>query len=809
MLSLCLIVKPTKKEAKLLDRCLSGVAGYVDEICITQAGSKPIKEVSDVIKKYQGKESFFKWNYNFADARNYNFEQATGDYIFWLDADDVVENPELIPALVKKMEKEKIDATVMYYLYDFDEFGKCTVKQLKTRIVKNGCVRWIGEIHEDFEPTRALDSQMTNEIHIIHKTDNERIQASSERNLEIAQKNAEKYPDDPRSYWLMANALAMKGDNKEAINWYEKFVQTSNSAEEKYIAYLNLGSLTNDISYLFEALKLKPRYPNAYHKIGEMLMEDGKYKQAIDMFITGLQMPIPDTSIVVFNPRDYDFNPMMLLARCYENIDEPVKALEVLKRCIKIYPNDIKLKKAKQVLEIQEKLVKEIDEVIEKIQSFKDKNDLRNYLNSLDAKIQSHPKIVAIRNQIFVTTKSSGKDVVYYCGYTDKVWTPDTAETEGVGGSEEAVIHLSKRWQELGYNVTVYNNCGIEEKEFDGVKYKPYWMFNPKDKTDLLIIWRQAKLLDFDLNADRIYVDLHDVVPAGEFTPERLEKLDKVFVKTQAHLDLFKEIDTSKFVVVPNGIDPKDFKTKSLKQCPYCKNQDIEKHKNETCIDAGGSKDSKYNYSTCHLCNARFDYKIQRNPYLILNTSSPDRHLDATLDIFEKLIKEQPDKPWRLAWYYGWDNFLKWHSDNKEMMEYYDVQNARFQRLVKQGKAEGGVMISHKEIAQKYLEAGVFLYPTQFYEIHCISAVKAQLAGCYPITSNFAALNETVQFGVKVKTKGEKWEKENTFGDTNTDKYVKAIIETTNEDKQAEIAGEAEWAEETYNWDNIAKEWVS
>ena len=57
MLSLAIIVKPTKEESQLLDRALSFVHKYVDEICITQAGEKPIKEVSDVIKKYKGKES--------------------------------------------------------------------------------------------------------------------------------------------------------------------------------------------------------------------------------------------------------------------------------------------------------------------------------------------------------------------------------------------------------------------------------------------------------------------------------------------------------------------------------------------------------------------------------------------------------------------------------------------------------------------------------------------------------------------------------------------------------------------------------
>ena len=156
------------------------------------------------------------------------------------------------------------------------------------------------------------------------------------------------------------------------------------------------------------------------------------------------------------------------------------------------------------------------------------------------------------------------------------------------------------------------------------------------------------------------------------------------------------------------------------------------------------------------------------------------------------------------------------------MMKYKKDCVDRFDKLVKEGRAEGGYMIGHKEIANKYLEAGIFLYPTQFYEIHCISAVKAQLAGCKLVTSNFAALKETAKYSLLVGTEGEKWGKENTFGDTDIDSYVKIIIKHTGDkdsvtiyeyegkQKGLTIGGEeqVEWAKETYNWELISKNWL-
>jgi glycosyltransferase involved in cell wall biosynthesis len=223
---------------------------------------------------------------------------------------------------------------------------------------------------------------------------------------------------------------------------------------------------------------------------------------------------------------------------------------------------------------------------------------------------------------------------------------------------------------------------------------------------------------------------------------------------------LFPNVPEKKIAIIPNGFDPEPFKEEA-----------------------------------------------KRNPYLILNTSSPDRHLETTLDIFEKLI-ETSDKPWKLAWYYGWDNFVSWNEDNKELMDYYYKNKKRFDIHVENGRAEGGVMIPQEDVAKKYKEAKIFLYGTQFYEIHCISAVKAQAGGCYPITSNFAALDESVQYGIKIPTSGVRWGTQSTFGDEeNVDKYVEAI-ESLGEEAELEIAGEQEWAHDTYNWDKISNNWL-
>ena len=311
MISLCIIVKADDKEAMLLNRCLKSVAKYVDEICITITGENA--KCEEIANRYEAKISHFDWVNDFSKARNFNFSQATGDYIFWCDADDVIKGGEYLKETVEKMEKEKFDIGVMNYLYDFNEHGECTVKHLKTRIVKKGSVEWVGAVHEDFEQLRQLSSTMISDIEIFHLTDEERGVSSGKRNLEIARSEMEKNPKDPRSLWLLANALRGIGDMEKSAEAFKNFVLKSNSPEEKYIAYLNLADLEKRVKWAYRALGERPNYPNAYFKLAELLIDYNR-QSAKEFIEIGLQLPKPE-GMIVYNPRDYDYNPLMLLMR--------------------------------------------------------------------------------------------------------------------------------------------------------------------------------------------------------------------------------------------------------------------------------------------------------------------------------------------------------------------------------------------------------------------------------------------------------------------------------------------------------------
>ena len=55
------------------------------------------------------------------------------------------------------------------------------------------------------------------------------------------------------------------------------------------------------------------------------------------------------------------------------------------------------------------------------------------------------------------------------------------------------------------------------------------------------------------------------------------------------------------------------------------------------------------------------------------------------------------------------------------------------------------------------LSSEYWIYLTDYEETYCITAIEMQLAGVFPITTNVAALDETVFNGLVVENTSNKW----------------------------------------------------
>jgi glycosyltransferase involved in cell wall biosynthesis len=725
--------------------------------------------VEDVARLFNAEISYFEWVDDFSKARNFNFSQVPKDYeyIMWADADDGFRGMEKLRDIMKKY---PADVYSMFYSYAFDNYKNPIVVHQKTMIVKNdGCVEWVAPVHEDFKENRNTTRYLIKDIDRIHLTNDDRITDSRIRNLKIAKNELEKTPNDPRTYWNLAKAYSSDSQWKNAIDAYNKFMSLSSSDSEKYIAKLSLsgcyyhdGQMSRAMDEARYAIGLKPEYPDAYFYLARYYHQLRNLHESANYYLTGLQKKPPYYEIVVYNPRDYDYVPMKELAVVYYEMARGDLALPLLEGCLKIYPKDKTLKSIVKLMKKEAKKTELALENIVKLSQIKNDKKLKEELDNLPDDIKYHPHILMLRNSRFIKKESSGKDIAIFCGYTAEEWTPETAKIKGIGGSEEAIIHLAERWANNGWNVEVYNNCGHTEKRFGKVLYKPFQSFNTRDKQDITILWRTPQLADKIENSGKIFIDLHDVIPSGEFTEERLKHIDKIFVKSEFHQSLFPNVPSEKFVILPNGIDSKVF-----------------------------------------------EQEVIRDNKLLINTSSPDRSLSAVIELFGRIKKEVPDA--KMKWAYGWGVFDSAHSSNENIMNWKSEQIKKMQEY----GIENLGRLSHSEVAQLYMQANVFLYPTEFAEIHCISAAKAQAGGAIPVTTDFSALNETVQYGHKIKSNKTKdnWYENNQFDfsvkdEKQKDEIVKRAVEVLkNPPQEKEREEMRNWARETFNWDKIANNW--
>src|SRR3990167_596351 len=189
-----------------------------------------------------------------------------------------------------------------------------------------------------------------------------------------------------------------------------------------------------------------------------------------------------------------------------------------------------------------------------------------------------------------------------------------------------------------------------------------------------------------------------------------------------------------------------------------------------------------------------------RNNYKCVWSSSYDRGLQYLLDMWPDIRKEVPQA--ELVVTYGWNLFLAAYGQgglvaNPERLAWKDTID---EKMKQEGVTHLG-RIGQEDMVKLLQESGLWTYPTDFQEISCISAMKAQIYGAIPITMDYCALQETVKYGSKIK--GD-------IADPKVQEIYKSelISWLKDHDRQKETRKVmCPWAREEFGWDKVAEEW--
>jgi len=286
-----------RDEEATLPNCLQSVRHLVEDCVIVDTGSTD--NTIAVARRFNARVFEHAWADNFAEARNAAFAQATGDYIFWLDADDI-----LLPIDQERFGtlRENLDASydgyTMIYDYARDALGVSILRFHLPRLIRRDAgYRWVGRVHEYLDgPGRWLPSDVV----VTHN----RTRSSGDRNLRIYERmKAEGEPFSSRDRLYYANELADHGRWTEALPLYEASAEdVSLWLEDRLWAVNKLaegfelqGDRDSMRRALYRAFAWDAPRPEACCRLGHDALQQGQYRAAASWYDMAIRWAPPET----------------------------------------------------------------------------------------------------------------------------------------------------------------------------------------------------------------------------------------------------------------------------------------------------------------------------------------------------------------------------------------------------------------------------------------------------------------------------------------------------------------------------------
>lgn len=351
---------------------------------------------------------------------------------------------------------------------------------------------------------------------------------------------------------------------------------------------------------------------------------------------------------------------------------------------------------------------------------------------------------------------SNNKTIVFHCGGGKNsgityAWNPNNDLT--ISGSEYMSINLAKEFYKLEYRVFIIGNFEDISKNinyqgiYDNIEYidhKYFSEFTLKYVIDFLIISRFVNNLIFYDNIKKVYLWIHDILPilGNNYS---------------------------------NGIQYHKNKFKGIIAVSEWQKQNTVEKLNIPENDIIVSRNAIY--------NKRFiDKNIEKIPYRFIYSSSADRGLNYLIKVIPKIKEKYSETTLHL--------FV-----NQSLIDIETLQIINELDYVYLNPR-----VSQEQLSDEFLKSDIWLYPTDFQETYCITALEAMCAKCLVATVDYCGLGNVIKGrGIACNNPIEK----------NLDDLVEKLFFVMEKPSL-----KSHFIEKAYNWaveqtyEKLAKEWI-
>lgn len=303
-LSACVIVK---NEAENLPRWLRCMAQVADEMILVDTGSQ---DDTVALAEAAGAKVFhFQWINDFAAAKNYALEQADGDWILFLDADEYFseESLKVLRQEMQRYQRDKKAGVILCRLINIDKENnnKIVDTMLQSRIFRNlPNIRFEGCVHERLMNTKGNLKMLSNSKLVIYHTgySASSFQKKAKRNMVLLQKRlkqAKTQKERDRLAHFMMDVYHSLGDYENAIKYARRAIDNGTKLvgmegylyEILFSASQSAGRSREELfAILEEAMAAYPEEASFVIEKGYLLWQAGDFAQAESCMLQALKL---------------------------------------------------------------------------------------------------------------------------------------------------------------------------------------------------------------------------------------------------------------------------------------------------------------------------------------------------------------------------------------------------------------------------------------------------------------------------------------------------------------------------------------
>ena len=652
-----------------------------------------------LLAKYDCKIFNREWNWEFGPSREFLQQTIPADtkWQIWLDTDDEI--PDDTADKIKEIvEKEDSALYSLPYSYVKDDVGQGMILY-RVRLFPPTGVHWHMRAHEYATHLPGLKKITRSDMPILHHWE-ANAEGHAEKCVQALQLDLKDMPNDTRVMYYLAQSLQDTNNPEEAIEMYQKYLDTGGWDEERMCACIQLSYLYQRsdldfaLKYALQAVdEVKGQRREACQRVAEIYTAKEDWQSAYDWLNKELELPFPKDGTLYVQSDHYRQLPHQWMIIPCDNLNKIEEGLKHAQRTLEYMPGDVSAKRNESWF--KHRLLKE---------------------KMLKLHVQDNSKPTAF----------------FHVGLSAEKWTSDSVNTKGIGGRETSNICMAKEFQKLGWNVILFADCEGMDGDYDGLLNLDYTLFYDMceiGKPDVVFISLRTSIVDRDFPARLKVMWVHDISFGNNLedwpdylTEERKGKFDKFFFMSQSQKD---------YIVPKYHIS-----------------------ENKCYLSRSGILIDRFSSETT----------IERDRYRLIYTSSPDRGLERLLDFFGEIKERVPQATLDIYYgFQSTKGCAKSRSEEKlNKAEVWIAQLV--DKIERADGVTLHDRIPQDQLALEFQKSTIWAYPTHFWETMCLSALEASAAGCAVVTTRLAALETTVgEYGILIDGDPDSQEYRQTF----------------------------------------------